>query len=79
MKFIFIRDKIITPKLVDMLGHKMAEDISKRARSSATTAREEKEQLKLYVEKTCSDPRFIGMWGTAQAQKQKQEWLDLMT
>lgn len=79
MKAAFIRDKVIKPKLVDMLGHKMAEDICNEARFASMSAKEEKEQLEIFVEKTCSDPRFIGMWGTSQASKQKSEWLSLLT
>ena len=79
MKLAFIRDRIIKQKLIDILGHKMAEDICNEARFASISAKEEKEQLEIFVEKTCSDPRFIGMWGTSQALKQKSEWLGLLT
>lgn len=78
MKFYAIRDNVILPKLVDMLGKAMAKDIHRNAGFAAVGAREERETLRIFVEKACSDPRFVGMWGTAQAEKQKLEWLDLM-
>jgi hypothetical protein len=79
MRFDIIRDDIIVPKLVDMLGNAMARDIFSNARFAASGARGEREILRVFVEKTCSDPRFLGMWGTVQAEKQKLEWLDLLT
>jgi hypothetical protein len=77
MKSAFIRDKVIKQKLVDVLGQKMAEDICNEARFASISESDEKKQLEIFVEKTCSDPRFIGMWGTSQASKQKSEWLNL--
>lgn len=78
MKFIEIRDEVIRPKLVDMLGRAMAETIYKNAGFATVGARGDRESLQVFVEKTCSDPRVVGMWGTSQAEKQKMEWLDLL-
>jgi len=78
MKFIKIRDEVIMPKLVDMLGKAMAEHVGKEARFATAGARDDHERLQITVEKTCSDPRFLGMWGKSQAQKQKKEWLELL-
>lgn len=79
MKFSSIRDKVIKPKLIDILGKSLAEEIYTNARFAAAKGKDDRECLQYFVEKTCSDPHFLGMWGTAQAQKQKKEWLDLLT
>ena len=79
MKFIQIRDEVIVPKLVDMLGKTMAESLSRESRFATAGAKDDNERLHITVEKTCSDERFIGMWGTAQADKQKEEWLELLS
>lgn len=79
MKFVSIRDKVIKTKLIDILGRAIAEEIYTNARFASIKGRDDRECLQYFVEKTCSDPRFLGMWGTAQARKQKKEWLDLLT
>ena len=79
MKFQFILDNVIKPKLVDMLGRKMTEDLFREAQFSSANANDDSERLRQFVDVTCSDSRFIGMWGTAQAEKQKKEWLNLLT
>lgn len=79
MKFIEIRDDVIKPKLIDMLGKAMAETIYKNAGFATACVRGERETLHVFLDKTCSDPRFVGMWGTSQAEKQKMEWLELLS
>ena len=79
MKFSSIRDKVIKPKLIDMLGKTMAEEIYTYARFASAKGKNDRESLHYFVDRTCSDQRFLGMWGTAQADKQKKEWLDLLT
>lgn len=73
-----IRNQVIKSKLIDMLGRTMAEDICQKSSFAAVGAKSDQEALSLFLEKTCSDPRFIGMWGTRQAEKQKAEWLNLL-
>jgi hypothetical protein len=79
MTFIEIRDDVIKPKLIDILGKAMAESIYKNAGFATLGVRGEQETLQAFLEKTCSDPRFVGMWGTSQAEKQKREWLELLS
>lgn len=79
MKFSSIRDKVIKPKLVDILGKALAEEIFTNASLASTIGKNDRECLQYFVDKACSDTYFLGMWGTAQAQKQKREWLDLLT
>lgn len=79
MKFTTIRDKVIKPKLIDMLGNTMAKDMFTKARFASANERDEKGMLKVFVTMICSDPKFLGMWGTAQAEKQKMEWLELLS
>ncbi len=79
MRFIDIRDDVVKSKLTDMLGRVIAENILKNAGFATAGVRGERETLQVFLEKTCSDPRFVGMWGTCQAEKQKQEWLELLS
>ena len=79
MKYSTIRDKVIKPKLIDMLGEALAEEIYTNAWFDSAKGKDDRECLQYFVDKTCSDQRFLGMWGTAQAQKQKKEWLNLLT
>lgn len=79
MNLITIRNQVIMPKLIDMLGRTMAEDIFQKSSFAAAGASNDQEALHMFLEKTCSDPRFIGMWGTRQAEKQKTEWLLLLS
>lgn len=79
MKATTIRDKIVKSKLIDMLGRTMAEEIYNKALFAATSAQSDEQNLQIFVERTCSDPKFIGMWGKAQAARQKSEWLGLLS
>ena len=79
MEFSSIRDKVIKLKLIDMLGKTLAEEIYTNARFASAAGKDDRERLQYFVDKACSDQRFLGMWGTAQAQKQKKEWIDLLT
>jgi len=72
-----ICDKIIKSKLTDILGRTMAQALYSKAQFAAVRAINESERLALFVDFICADPHFIGMWGTAQAARQKQEWLGL--
>ncbi len=79
MKFINIRDKVIKPKLIDMLGKTLAEDIYTTAQFATASTNDDRQKLRIFIDKICSDPRFIGMWGTAQADKQSREWFELLS
>lgn len=73
-----IRDEVIKPKLIDMLGNTMADDIYRKAGYATLGVTNELEIPRIFVDKACLDPRFFGMWGTAQAEKQKSEWMELL-
>jgi hypothetical protein len=78
MNFDTICNKVIRPKLTDMLGRVLAEGIYQKARFAAAAERDDQHKLRVFVATTCSDPKFIGMWGTAQAARQGHEWLALL-
>lgn len=77
MTYEHIRDKVIKPKLTDMLGNTLADSLYKKARFATSGARGEVQKLKVFVSEICNDPHFIGMWGTFQAARQEKEWLEL--
>ena len=77
MNYLIICDSIIKPKLNDMLGKKLADNLLTQARFATTTAKSDREKLQIFVDTICKDDHFIGMWGTAQAARQKDEWLGL--
>jgi hypothetical protein len=78
MKYLDIRDDVVKPKLMDMLGKAMAENLVNQAHIQTISTRREKQKLHVFVDTVCSDDNFVGMWGKAQAEKQKLEWLGLM-
>ncbi len=78
MDFESIRKKVILPKLTDMLGKMFAESLYQKASFASVAERDEQMKLNVFVSITCSDPKFIGMWGTAQAVRQKKEWICLL-
>lgn len=77
MTFEEIRDRVIKPKLTDILGKTLADGLYTKARFATTGARGQRRQLETFVEMVCTDPHFIGMWGTVQAARQEKEWLEL--
>jgi hypothetical protein len=77
MTFEEIRDRVIKPKLTDILGRTLADGLYTRARFATTGARGQRHKLNTFVTTVCTDPHFIGMWGTAQAARQEKEWLEL--
>jgi hypothetical protein len=77
MDYKTICDKIIEPKLTDMLGKVLTARLVQKARFAAVEAGSDRQKLEKFVSTTCSDSHFIGFWGTAQAAKQAKEWLNL--
>lgn len=77
MDYKTIRDRIIEPKLTDMLGKVLTERLVQKARFAAVEAGSDREKLEKFVSTACGDTHFIGFWGTAQAAKQAKEWLNL--
>ena len=78
MNYLNIRDDIIKPKLTDMLGKTLAENLTNNAHIKTIGTHVDRQKLQIFVDKVCTDENFLGMWGTAQAAKQKNEWLGLM-
>ncbi len=69
------RDSIIKPKLAEIFGRSNANMLVGRSMAAAAKGSSEQEKFKLMVDFICSDPKVVGMWGNAQAQKQSEEWL----
>ena len=78
MDFDTILKKIIEPKLTDMLGKAFAEKMVKTARFASVAETDDRRRLDKFLSVACSDPKFVGMWGTAQAARQKNEWSNLL-
>lgn len=74
-----IKETIIKPKLASLFGNLNASVIVQKHSSKAIMqANDDKEKLKLLINGICSDTQVVGIWGMAQATKQKQEWLKLV-
>lgn len=73
-----VRETIIRPKLEEVFGKTMTNTLVTQAISAGMGGGTEQEKLKLMVEAICSNPKATGMWGAAQTEKQKQEWLKAM-
>ena len=78
MDFERICNKVIRPKLNDMLGKVLADRLYQKARFAMVEARTDEQRLDLFVTAISGDPHFLGMWGTAQAAKQTREWRGLL-
>jgi len=73
-----VRETIIKPKLTDIFGNLICSTLMMKAIRAAMKGINEKERLELMVDAICSDPRVTGMWGIAQTNKQKREWLNAL-
>ena len=67
---------VIKPKLVEIFGATIADLLFTKAIFSGMQGSTEQESFQLIVESICSHPKVIGMWGTAQTEKQKFEWIN---
>ncbi|MFC1562554.1 hypothetical protein ACFL4Z_00710 [candidate division KSB1 bacterium] len=73
-----VREKIIKPKLAELFGNIIANALVSKAAVAGMKGSSNKEKLILMVESVCNDQKVIGMWGIAQTNKQKNEWLNLI-
>ena len=73
-----VREKTIKPKLIEMVGNSIASALITVATVEGAGGASEQEKLRLTVNSICADPRVLGMWGNAQTEKQKKEWLALV-
>ncbi len=73
-----VREDIIKPKLIEFFGSTMTSKLIIAATGAGMTGKNEKEKLQLMVEAICSDSQVNAMWGAAQVNKHKQEWLKLV-
>jgi len=72
------RETVIRGKLVEVLGNAIASQLISKATIAGMSGTSEEEKLKLIVGSICADPRVLGMWGAAQIERQKKEWLSLV-
>ena len=70
-----VRESIIKPKLAEVFGNIIANALVSKAAVAGMKGSTDKEKLTLIVESICSDQKVVGMWGEAQTNKQKNEWL----
>ena len=73
-----VREKTIKPKLVETFGNAIASALITTAAIAGAGGASEPEKLQLAVNAICADPRVLGMWGNAQTERQKKEWLTLV-
>lgn len=73
-----VREKTIKPKLVETFGNAIASALITAATVAGAGGTSEQEKLQLTVTSICADPRVLGMWGNAQTERQKKEWVALV-
>ena len=73
-----VREKVIKPKLAEFFGNIIANALVSKAAVAGMKGSSDKEKLRLTVESICSDQKVLGIWGVAQTNKQKNEWLNLI-
>jgi hypothetical protein len=72
------RETVIKSKLVEVFGNSLASSLVTKAALAGMAGATEPEKLKLIADCICADPKVLGMWGAAQAERQKREWLALV-
>ena len=72
------RETVIKAKLAEVFGNNIAASLNASATIAGMPGGSEKEKLTLMVNSICADPRVTGMWGAAQTERQKKEWLTLV-
>lgn len=72
------RETIIKPKLVEMFGNAIASNLITKAAMASQGELSQQEKLQRIVDSICADPKVLGMWGAAQTERQKKEWLNLV-
>lgn len=78
MDFSTMKEKVIRPKLAEVLGNLLASSvISKYSGNAIMKGNTDQEKCEILIEAICKDPKVTNIWGTAQTTKQRQEWLKL--
>ena len=72
------RETVIKSKLIEVFGNSIASSLITKAAMAGMAGTSEQEKLKLIADCICADSRVLGMWGNAQADRQKKEWLALV-
>jgi hypothetical protein len=72
------RDTVIKSKLIEVFGNAIASSLITKAAMAGMGGTSEQEKLRLTADYICADPKVLGMWGNAQAERQKKEWLALV-
>jgi len=72
------RETVIKSKLVEVFGNAIASSLITKAAMAGMGGASEQEKLRLTADYICADPKVLGMWGNAQAERQKKEWLALV-
>ena len=72
------RETVIKVKLAEVFGNNIAASLTTSATVAGMAGGSEKEKLALMVNSICADARVLGMWGNAQTERQKREWLALV-
>ncbi len=67
-------EKSIKPKLTEIFGNVLADDILSKAAIVGMKGTSKSEKLKLIIESICYDQKFVGMLGTVGASKLQKEW-----
>jgi hypothetical protein len=73
-----IKETVIKPKLIEIFGNTIGNSLVTKATLAGMRGNSEQEKLGLMVEVICSNPIVIGMWGVAQTEKLKREWLQYL-
>jgi len=75
-----IRDSVIKPKMIEIFGKAIGNLIFSTGILAAMDGRKtEEERFRVMVETICKESEVISLWGEADAQKQKEEWLRLLS
>jgi len=70
-----VGETVIKPKLVEIFGATIADLLFTKAIFAAMQGSTAQESYQLMVDSVCAHPKVVGMWGTAQTEKMRQEWL----
>ena len=75
-------DQVVKPKLTEVFGGMMCSMIVSKAYTSTfkivAKSQTPLDTYKLVIESICSNPKVIAMWGENGANKQKEEWINLI-
>ena len=69
------RETVIKPKLVEAFGGTMASNLVTSAIVASMKDSGDKQKAEMFVDAICSNPKVVGLWGAAQARKQRGDWL----